>query len=156
MHAPDPTADVGVELYVRSELPPPAQERAARVYAGLEQLAREGAVTRLDRSTWPTRTPVEDPRPDVRDAYLSFESFADATGVGLAPFFQTRECFTPEYGGWTEWLVLPGICLAVYEDDRLVSVSPHTDGEETRTVQDALDVLDAPLPPAGRSAKTAD
>ena len=141
MYASQPTTDVAVEFHARSELPPPAQQRATQVLEELTVLLGEGALDELDRSTWPARVPVADPPPELRDAYLAYEQLAEERGHRLTPFFQTRECYTPEYGGWTDWLVLPAMCLAVYEDVELTAVYPHTDGEETYTVQDGLDLL---------------
>jgi hypothetical protein len=156
MYAPQPTTDVAVEFHVRSELPPPAEHRATQVYEGLTVLAGEGALEGLDRTTWPDRMPVEDPRPDLRDAYLAFRQWADTRGYSLAPFFQTRECYTPEYGGWTDWLVLPAMCLAIYENGDLSAVYPHTDGDETYTVQDGLEQLEGELLETDQSTIVAD
>jgi hypothetical protein len=156
MYAPQPTTDVAVEFHVRSELPPPAEHRATQVYEGLTVLAAEGALDRLDRSTWPNRMPVEDPRPELRDAYLAYTRFAETQDKSLAPFFQTRECYTPEYGGWTDWLVLPAMCLAVYENDELAAVYPHTDGQETYTVQEGLELLERSLLETDQSTVVAD
>jgi hypothetical protein len=156
MYAPQPTTDVAVEFHARSELPPPAEHRAAQVYEGLTVLAGEGALDGLDRSTWPDRTPVEDPRPELRDAYLAFTEWAKTHGHSLTPFFQTRECYTPEYGGWTNWLVLPALCLAIHEGDELRAVYPHTDDGRTYTVQDGLELLERSLLETDQSTVVAD
>lgn len=144
MYAPETDRDVTVEFHVRGELPAPAKAQAEQVYEGLAALAGQGAID-AERTTWPNRTPVADPEGNVRDMYLSFREWADEQGYSLAPFFQIRECYTADSGGWTDWLVTPALCLAVYEDGTLSAVYPHTDGSETRTVQDGLQALERAL-----------
>jgi hypothetical protein len=51
----------------------------------------------------------------------------------------------PATSGWRDWLVTPAICLAVYEDDELSVVYPHTDGPETYTVENGLEMLERAL-----------
>lgn len=145
MYAPTTDRDVTVELHVRSELPAPAEAQAEQVYEGLAVLAGQGAIDAAGRTAWPNRTPVADPEGNVRDVYLSFREWADEQGYSLSPFFQIRECYTADSEGWTDWLVTPAMCLAVYEDGRLSAVYPHTDGSETRTVQDGLQALERAL-----------
>lgn len=157
MYAPETDRGVTVELHVRNELPPPAEAQAAQVYEGLAVLAGKGAIDDLERSTWPSRTPIENPDCGLRDTYLAFQEWADDHGISLGPFFQTRECFTPDRGGWTDWLVTPAMCLAVFEDGALSAVYPHTDGSETYTVQDGLEALErALLDGSDRSPVSAD
>jgi len=156
MIGPETDPDVAVELHVRSELPAPARAQATQVHEGLAVLAGQGAID-IERTTWPNRTPVENPEGDVRDTYLQYQSWAEAHGYSLSPFFQTRECYTPDAGGWRDWLVTPAICLAVYEDGELSAVYPHTDGPETYTVGDGLEMLErALLDDSEQSAVSAD
>lgn len=145
MYAPKTDRDVTVEFHVRSELPPPAEARAAQVYEGLSVLSGQGAIDGLERSRWPARVPIENAESSLRDAYLQFQGWAEEHDASLTPFFQTRECYTPDCGGWTDWLVLPAMCLAVFEDGQVSAVYPHADGSETHTVQDGLDALERVL-----------
>lgn len=132
---------VRVVLYERSELPPPAEERADSVHDRLRALADGGDVGAVERAAWAKRVPVGDCEGDLRDRYLTFTAWADRHDVRLTPFFQTRECFSPEEGGWADWLVLPAFCLAVYRGESVAAVYPHADGAETRTVEDGLRAL---------------
>ncbi|PSP42479.1 hypothetical protein BRC66_01285 [Halobacteriales archaeon QH_2_66_30] len=157
MIASETDRDVTVELHVRSELPAPARSQASQVYEELGVLAGQGAIADLHREHWPNRTPIDDPESDVRDTYLQFQSWATDQGYSLAPFFQIRECYTPEVGDWCDWLVTPAMCLAVYEDGTLSAVYPHRDSGETRTVQDGMEALErALLEGTERSAASAD
>jgi hypothetical protein len=145
MYAPETDRDIAVELHVRSELPSPAEAQAEQVYERLAVLSGQGAIDGLERTTWPNRTPTGSPEGDLRDTYLRFQEWAERNGHSLSPFFQTRECYTPDCDGWADWLVTPALCLAVYEGDSVTAIYPHADGQKTRTVQDGLDALERAL-----------
>jgi hypothetical protein len=136
------TGDRRVELHVRETLPEPAGERRAAVTDRLEALAADGVVDGYDVFTWDKRIRVDGTGDrGTRDLYLSFVGWADEEGVGLRPFFDTRECYSMATGEFGRWLVLPALCLAVYEDGDLAAVYPHADGREFRSVEDCLDSL---------------
>lgn len=131
--------DVQVELFVRNELPPPARERADDVTAHLTELEAAGEIDAAGTRTWDKRVPVENCDAGVRDTYLSFTRWANEAGCSLQPFFQTREHYSKAHGERVDWLVMPAICLAVYEGETLSAVYPHADGPETWTVEDGLE-----------------
>ncbi len=141
MHTNTYEGDIEVVLFERGELPPPAERQATAVYERLESLVEAGHIDSVSRETWVKRTPLDDCDGDLRDTYLSFESWAEETGVSLQPFFQTRECFTPSEGEHTDWLVMPAFCVAVYAETDLSAVYPHADGNDTQTVEDGLQAL---------------
>lgn len=141
MHTSELEGGIRVELYERSELPPPAEQQVDAVHSRLVALAEQGDVESVDRSEWVKKTPLDGCDPDLRDTYLSFTNWARETGTRLTPFFQTRECFTPDEEDYTDWLVLPAFCLAIYEGDSLSAVYPHADETETQTVQDGVQTL---------------
>jgi len=145
MYTPEPDRDVTVEFHERSELPPPTHAQAAQVRERLGVLAGQGVIGAVEQDTWPSRAPLDDLGDALRDTYLSYRVWADDRGYSLAPFFQTRECFTPDRGGWTDWLVTPAFCLAVYEEDALSAIYPYADGAETHTVEDGVDALERAL-----------
>ena len=139
MHAIETEGETRVVLYTRNELPPPAEEQCELVYSRLQELAD---VSDIERTEWDKRTPVDGCDTDLRDTYLAFTNWASETGRELTPFFRTRECYTPEQERHTDWLVMPALCLAVYDDGNLTAVYPHTDGTETKTVEDGVDELE--------------
>lgn len=141
MHTTDREGTVRAVLYERRELPPPAEDRADSVFEMLQTLAENGVLETADREKWVKRTPVDDCDGDLRDTYLSFTSWADQNGAMLTPFFQTRECFSPEEGRHTDWLVMPAFCLAIYEGDSVSAVYPHSADSETYTVGDGIEAL---------------
>lgn len=133
--------EVGATFFTRRELPPPAERRADAVYDRLREFADGGYIDDVDRSEWKKRSPVGDCECDLRDRYLAFTEWANEQGVRLTPFFDTRQCFSDEEGEMVDWLVMPAFCLVIYTDDGLCAVYPHTDTEDTRTVEDGLQAL---------------
>jgi hypothetical protein len=141
MYTSDREGGIEVVLYERSELPPPAAQRATAVCERLESFADGGHIDGVTREQWVKRMPLGDADEDLRDTYLRFTSWADENGVRLTPYFQIRQCFTPEAGEHTDWLVMPAFCLAVYDDDGVSAVYPHTDDSGAQTVEDGLQAL---------------
>jgi hypothetical protein len=133
-----------VELYGRETLPRPAQSRRSAVVDRLEALSAAGHIAAFDVSSWPKRVPCTGPHCEARDRYRAFSAWADEYGVDLAPFFQTRECYSMVTGERGEWVVLPALCLAAYDGDDLVAVYPHTDVDSYESVGSALDWLEGP------------
>lgn len=141
MHTDKREGDIEAVLYQRTELPPPAVERADYVAERLEDIAERSHIDEVIREEWDKREPLHDCDEDLRDAYLSFQSWADERGVRLTPFFQTRECYSPDEEAHTDWLVVPAFCLAVYDEDGVAAVYPHADDAGTMTVEDGLQAL---------------
>jgi hypothetical protein len=127
-------------LFTRSDLPAPAQRRNAEVCAELDSLVERGDLAALDVVGWEKRVPREAPSPE-RERHAEFEAWAAATDRRLTPFFDTRRCYAPGTCRRREELVLPAMCLAVYQDGTLTSVAPHVDGRETVSVEDAIERL---------------
>ena len=143
---------ISATLLVRNDLPPPALERARSMETRLDDLESRGILEVVRRTSWEKRVPIADCDAGVRDTYLSFEAWATDAGARLTPFFQTRECYTRDGSDTTDWLVVPAVTLAVYEEGELAAVYPHASGEETRSVEDGLAVLEADPTPAGQPA----
>jgi hypothetical protein len=142
MHSNKREGSVEVVLYERSELPPPAAERADCVHERLVELEEKGHVDGVSREEWVKRAPIDNCDNQLQDTYLSFTSWAGEEGVRLTPFFQTRECFSPAEGEHTDWLVMPAFCLGIYDENGVSAVYPHNDDDNgARTVEDGLQVL---------------
>lgn len=141
MSMPDGT--VRVELFVRSSVPSVARERQA---AAIERLyALDDSIDAVGVRSWEKRIPI-DAHGDRRETHHVYETLLDWAcehGVELRPFFETRECYSSITGESHTALVLPVMCLAVYEDDRLHGVYPHADADRTYAVGDALDALES-------------
>ncbi len=139
-------------LFVREELAPPARERVRSVERRLDDLEARGTLEAVDVAHWAKRVPVAECANGTRETYLNFEAWATDAGARLTPSFQTRECYTRDGSGTTDWLVVPTMCLAVYEAGDLAAVYPHARGDETATVEDGLEAVGAETPVVDRPA----
>ncbi len=140
-----PTTDdaVRAELYVREDLPKPVQNCRRRCIAHLERLVAAGALDGFDVTSWAKRVPLESdgtPRPE-RDCFNAFSAWAREADVRLAPFFDTRLCYSMETGEKRTELVTPAVCLAIYDGDDLRRVAPCASEDGTTTVTECLDEL---------------
>lgn len=141
MEGTTPDEILAVTVATRSDLPRPSRRRAEAIRAGLRAFADDCVVDDVVHRTWPKRVPVDGCSSDVRDTYLAWADWVRREEVSLQPFFDTRECYDPAAGDYTDWLVVPAMAVAVTVDDEVVSVYPHEDGNETVTVEDGIDAL---------------
>jgi hypothetical protein len=132
-------------LHVRETLPDPVRGRRERVTDRLSALVADGALAEYDVVSWDKRIPADGSGdPETQDAYLAFSEWAKAEEVSLSPFFETRECYSWQTGERGTWVVLPALCLSVYEDDELVAVYPHRDGDTYESVWSGIESLETP------------
>lgn len=149
-----------VELFVRADLPTPSEKRRTAVEDRLQALEGSGVVDAYETTVWEKRVPVEGGAGDAeRSRYNEFAAWAADVGACLAPFFDTRECYSWETGEKRTELVMPALCLAVYEDGELAQVAPFARGGTPHSVEECLDDLEVgrTTPPLDRRAvSTAD
>lgn len=131
-------------LFVRSDLPTPARKRRAAIAARLQRLVESGALDAVTVAEWNKHVPIDDETEGAfeRDRYNEFSDWARSASVSLAPFFDTRECTSFQSGERRTELVLPAVCLAVYEAGDLRTVAPHARGRQTETIENCLDRLE--------------
>lgn len=134
------TADLAVACHVRPSL---VLEPIDSKVETLRACERDGAVDALLLRSWPAEVPmVEDsPHPEVLEQYDRFVDWAARADVDLGPAFQRRETSSVASDRTVERLVTPAIALAFYDGDDIVGVFPHTDGETTHTVPEAIAAL---------------
>ena len=147
------------ELFVRADLPNPSTARRDDVKGRLRELQCAGVFDEVATTVWDKRIPVKGGDCRERSLYNEFAEWASDTGACLSPFFDTRECYSFETGEKRTELVLPAMCLAVYEDGDLTHVAPFARGGSPQSVEDCLDDFEAgrESTPAGVvTASTAD
>lgn len=127
------------ELFVRADLPEPAGQRLTAVERRLQELQCEGVFDETETTVWDKRVPVDGGDCRERSLYHEFAEWAGEAGASLSPFFDTRECYSFETGEKRTELVLPAMCLAVYEDDELTQVAPFARGGSPQSVEECLD-----------------
>lgn len=134
------TAELTVVCYVRAPLLlEPVDQQVETVRA----CEREGTVGTVLLRSWPkevTRT-GRSPYQEVLEAFERFERWAGERDVTVQPPFRERTVTSAVTGDSKDVLVTPMLCLAVYRDDDLHAVFPHTDGEETVTASEAIATL---------------
>jgi hypothetical protein len=147
------------ELFIRADLPTPSERRLAAVESRLQQLRCAGAVDDYETTVWDKRVPVADADCPERSRYEEFRDWATDAGATLSPFFDTRLCYSWTTGEKRTELVMPALCLALYEDDTLVQVAPFARGGTPHSIESCLDDLEAgrePMPAGTVTISTAD
>lgn len=134
-----------VELYVRDETRGLADRRQQVLRRETDALETSGVVETVDEFAWPRTLRLADRTQHraTRDAFNAFSAWARDADVTLTPAFGTRMRYARDTGQREMEVVLPVMCLAVYEDGELEAVYPHTDGDQCLTVFDGLDRLRA-------------
>jgi len=134
--------DLRIELFRRSYVPDVFEGQLERIVERLERLEREGTIAGFSIDTWDknVRISMRD-RDAVETAaateYAKFDAWASEHDMSLRPFFDRRTV------GKSETIVLPILCLAVYEDDDLRGVFPCADEESVCSVPEYLTALEA-------------
>jgi hypothetical protein len=141
-----------VTFYVRGDMFG-ANDQQNAIVGRLRDLAASGRIEAYDVAVWNGRVRLDTDRtPPAVTAYEAFSDWAAAAGVDIDPFFTVRERESFVDGAARE-LVLPVMCLAVESEDGIESVAPNVRGDETTTVRDCLDALEA-LDPADATTRT--
>lgn len=129
-------------FFVRSDLPDPSEQRRFALEQALRDLVCAGVLDDVETVVWDKRVQARGaPDTPERNRYAEFVDWAKRANVSLAPFFDTRECYSTTTGEKETQLVMPTMCLAVYEDDDLVRVAPHANGGSTESVTECVETL---------------
>ena len=136
------TPKYGVTLYVRTPAPMATKERQASVLGRLDALRAAEVLDDVTVTYWVRQATNDDA---VMPSVGALEEWAEANDVTLAPAFD-RHDRSNWYTGHDDVVVsLPVICLAVFEDEDIVSVYPHRGRNGNLSVSDGLDRLEATL-----------
>nr|WP_101296883.1 HTH domain-containing protein [Halegenticoccus soli] len=112
--------------------------------ATLRSLEEDGVIDALLIRAWPEVLPLsaQSVYGEFLDAYERFADWADGHGLSIHPPFVVRTT-TSTFTGETKTLLrTPVMCLAVYRDETLVGVYPHSTGESHRNVAEAISLLE--------------
>ena len=147
------------ELFVRADLPTQSETRRATVENRLQELQCAGAIDATGTTVWEKRVPVASEGCLEKARHQEFLDWAIEAGATLSPFFDTRLCHSWETGEKRTELVMPALCLAVYEDDELIQVAPFARGGTSHSIEECLDDLEAgrtPMRPGSLTVSMAD
>lgn len=147
----EPDQQLSVDLYVRADAPIVGRRDA--VIDRLKRLERTDRIVEFRIHPWPHAISLtlvkEIEAGGIKEVVRSFETWADQHDHHITPSFDVRASHSAITGESDERLALPLMCLAAYTDGDLVGVVPASDGESVRTVEDALDAIEAgnaPIP----------
>ncbi|WP_255190863.1 HTH domain-containing protein [Natronobeatus ordinarius] len=134
------TAELTAVCYVRAPL---LLEPVDQQVETLQACEADGTVDTVLLRSWPKEVARTENSPyqEVLEAFERFDRWADERGVSVQPPFRERTVTSTVTGESKDVLVTPMLCLAVYRNDELHAVFPHTDGEETVTASEAIATL---------------
>ncbi|WP_254544404.1 HTH domain-containing protein [Halomarina pelagica] len=141
------TGELTVACYVR---PTQLLEPIDAHVETLKRCEREGHVDALLVRAWPDEVSLSGSvtSDETLATFRRFSRWAEREGVSVCPPFERLTLISEITDERREVLRTPLMCLAVYVDDRLGAVFPHTDGERTHGVTEATATLRAgDLPP---------
>lgn len=121
-----------------------------------------GSIDSLLLRSWPDEVALTEERPnqEVVARFERFEQWAETHDVSIRPPFDIRTVTSLASDESRQVLVTPILCFALYSDDRLVGVYPHTEGDTTCTAAEAIAALRTgetpPLPDTARPIVEAD
>lgn len=98
--------------------------------------------------SWPDTVRLDDEGDhETLARYERFRSWANRSGVSIRPPFETRTRSSIVEEEGIDVLDTPTLCLAIYREERLVGVFPHSADGETYTVEEAVETFqDGELP----------
>lgn len=145
-----------MQAYVRPEL---LLEPIDAKLETLETLEDEGVIDGLLLNYWSGEVELspDPPHSEAVEVFERFERWAGVNEVSLRPPFTVRTRSSEITGDERTVLSTPVMCLAVYVDERLAGVYPHTDGDDHYSVAEAIAALrtgdvDVRIPDAGGEA----
>jgi hypothetical protein len=139
------TQQPAVDLYVRADAP--IADRRESVVERLERLDRVDRIASYTVHQWPRAVTLDlgaaTDDSGVLEAARAFEHWATRHGVRTRPPFEVHSTRSRITGETDRHLVVPTLCLAVYDEGTLVVVAPCRDDETAITVDDTLDALES-------------
>ena len=113
-------------------------------------LEASGQVERCSVATWDKQVVLGDGKSgrsdrgrETLEKIEAFESWAAGRNASLYPFFEERTRGSLLTDGAETVVVLPVLCLTIYEGERLEAVFPRMVDDVSYTVQEGLGALEA-------------
>lgn len=146
-----PDNHLGVDLYIRADAP--IVDRRTAVIERLERLERQERIDEYSVRLWPRAVSLDLMRKADEsravDAVREFERWAAQCGRYLSPCFEVSTTHSVITDESDRLLVLPVLCMAVFNNGSLVDVAPSSDGDTVRSVEDLLaHIARGAVPPA--------
>lgn len=140
---PERTATPRTELRVRHAVQPAVQDRITEIRSELNQLAREGYIEEPDVVVWGTHIDMrpENERTNHYETYVDFAAWAARNDYDLGPGFRLHRSSTMFDEDEYPVVTVPLVSLAVYEDNEVTAVFPHSADGSVNTIEDGLKYL---------------
>lgn len=134
------SSEITLVCYARASLLPDSVDRQVET---LQAYEAEGLIDTVLRRSWPDRIALGDtgPHQEAIEVFEQFDRWATQQGVSIRPPFDVRTTTSLITDETKEVLVMPGMCLAVYRNQQLIGVYPHSTAADTYTVTEALAAL---------------
>lgn len=140
-----------VEIRLRESATYGVQRQIEDIISRLRRLEQRGTVETVDISVWGRDVTTADPGSTERyRTYRAFKEWATQNGCDLAPAFQRRVTNQTllDDEPRTVRIVVPIVCIALYDEDGIKAVFPHCVAGEAMTVDRALELLETGVSPA--------
>jgi hypothetical protein len=136
-----------IELRIRHAVQPPVQERIREIQDSLQTLVDRSPPAELSVEIWGTHIDLAPSAvtSDHLDTYVTFAEWAATNGYELGPAFRVHRPTSLVSNEDYPVVTVPLVTIAVFDDDELEAVYPHTDDGAVRTVADALCDLETKL-----------
>lgn len=136
---------VRVELFTRAGAVG-TYDRVTEATDWIRELDARDEVTECTVTTWDKHVALDNGRPGRSEEVLAkveeFESWARERDASLYPFFEERTRGSLATDGEQRVIVLPVLCLAVYEAGALRELFPHAVDDVSYTVHEGLAALE--------------
>lgn len=134
-----------IDLWLRGSVPPEIRRAQLQLADRLRQCRTAGTINDFSVRTWEQTVSVPANDREVTDTWEAFDEFrtwASDNERELRPGFARRQQSSMTDADPVETITLPIMCLAVYDDQSLRTVTPYSDGARVVTVQDCLGTLE--------------
>jgi len=136
-----------VKLFIRADPELGCERQKQAVLERLETLEAEGRIDSYEIQVWTKAIRIRGPLEGtayyqtVFEHIEAFQQWADEQSVQLNSAFKIQSVDCEITDETYRVLSLPSICLAVYEDDELCAVYPHSTDEQCLTASRCLSEL---------------
>jgi hypothetical protein len=129
--------ELTVEAYVR---PQQLMEPIDSKIKMLHRLESRNSIENLAVHAWPGRIILSEQTPytEAINAFEQMEAWASEHGFSIQPPFSVQTTTSGFTGETQTKLRTPIMCLAIYVDDQLVNVFPHSRSDDQYSVSDAI------------------
>lgn len=153
---PPSSTDITAVCHVRAPL---LFEPIDRQIETLQACESEGSIGSVLIRSWPDQVTISEDSPngEVLEVFDRFRQWANNRDVSIEPPFRRRTVTSPITDQSKRILTTPLLSLAIYREDQLVGIYPHSVDDETITTTEVIGTLrtgEVPTPLGSRPKET--